>query len=86
MLTTSGIPGAAPAVLWRAAAFVQSMAHALLRKARRIDALLAARKRRRDDPQALAAMSDYELRDLGLHRLDVPQVAAGLRTLREDFR
>jgi uncharacterized protein YjiS (DUF1127 family) len=85
-MTTPGIPGAAPADLWRAAASVQSMAHALLRKARLIDALLAARKRRREDLQALAAMSDYELRDLGLHRLDVPQVAAGLHTVREDFR
>ena len=36
----------------------------------RLDGWLAARRRRADDLQALAAMSDYELRDLGLHRLD----------------
>lgn len=38
-----------------------------------MDAWFAARRRRADDLQALAQMSDYELRDLGLHRLDTLQ-------------
>jgi len=45
---------------------VQALVRALLA----VDAWLAARRQRADDLQALAQMSDYELRDLGLHRLD----------------
>lgn len=45
---------------------VQALVGALLA----VDAWLAARRQRAEDLQALARMSDYELRDLGLHRLD----------------
>lgn len=45
---------------------VQALVGALLA----VDAWLAARRQRAADLQALAQMSDYELRDLGLHRLD----------------
>ena len=45
---------------------VQALVGALLA----VDAWLAARPQRSLDLRTLAQMSDYELRDLGLHRLD----------------
>ena len=44
-----------------------------------IDAWYAARRRRAEDWRALAQMSDYELRDLGLHRLDATSAGAAFR-------
>ena len=46
-------------VVWKAG-------HWLLRTARRLDAWLAARAKARDDARCLQAMSDRELRDIGI--------------------
>jgi uncharacterized protein YjiS (DUF1127 family) len=44
--------------------------------ARRVDAWLALRKRAADDLDALAAMSERELRDIGVSRASIHAIAA----------
>ena len=53
--------------------------HALLAIARSIDAWLAARQRAAQDLDALASMSDRELRDIGMNRASTHFVALGGR-------
>jgi uncharacterized protein YjiS (DUF1127 family) len=48
------------------AALVWKAGHWLRRSARRMDAWLAARERARQDSQSLEAMTDRELRDIGI--------------------
>ena len=57
----------APATfIWKAAEALRAGADALHRSAQRLDAWLAARAKSSDDRDALRAMSERELRDIGL--------------------
>ena len=53
------------------------LAETVVRKARAVDAWLAARRRASQDRDDLAAMSDRELCDIGLSRASVDAAAAG---------
>ena len=62
------------------------LVHALIGALLAVDAWCAARRQRAEDLRALAQMSDYELRDLGLHRLDAMSGGALLESQHREMR
>jgi len=65
-MTTYMTRHAAATFLWKAAAILRAGADALHGNAQRLDAWLAARAKASDDRDALCAMSERELRDIGI--------------------
>jgi len=63
--------------LYRLALFTRGIARRLMAAARQLDQRLEARAAGAAALRDLAAMSDYELRDIGLRRWDVDSVAKG---------
>ena len=78
-MTTYIARHAAATVIWKTAEALQSGAHALHRAAERIDQWLVARANAREDREALRAMSEHELRDIGLRATHVD--GRSIRTL-----
>jgi uncharacterized protein YjiS (DUF1127 family) len=79
-MSTSSPSTAAAAPLPRSPAALAAALCALRTFVQRADAWLAARKRAREDRRTLAAMSDRELRDIGIDRGSVAAVADGAWT------
>jgi uncharacterized protein YjiS (DUF1127 family) len=65
------------AALYRLAAYLQAGARNLRTAARRLDTWLESRRLGAAARQALSEMSDRELRDIGLVRADIEDVANG---------
>jgi len=84
-MDASGMQHTAPAAVARMAAPLQRAAQALANVAQHLEAWLARRQRTAADLQTLANMSDYELRDVGLHRLDTLESGRALRTTVDNF-
>ena len=63
--------------LYRLARFARAITRPLMTTARQLDQWLAARAERAASRRDLTAMSDYELKDIGLRRWDVEEVARG---------
>ena len=70
-MNTGSARHAPAALLLQIADVLHDAAVALVRIAGALDARLAARKAEADSWQALAQLSDRELRDIGLNRFDV---------------
>lgn len=84
-MNTTTLPLAAAGTRTRPVAssrLLQALVGALLA----LDAWCAARRRRSDDMALLAQMSDYELRDVGLHRLDTLSDGALFQSGRMEMR
>ena len=61
----------------RSAAFLYALAHNLGAAAKRLDSWLEVRRRATTTRRALSEMTDRELRDIGLTRFDIEDVATG---------
>ena len=68
-------PATAP--LYQLAAFLRSAEHRLFASATRLDAWLAQRRTAKRARRDLGAMSDWELKDIGITRVDVERVSWG---------
>jgi len=79
MLGTScdSSPHPATAALYWLAAFLRSAEHRIRGCATRFDAWLEARRTARQARRDLSSMSDRELRDIGITRVDVERVSWG---------
>lgn len=67
----------APGTLSRLALTAIAAAQALYAAAEALDAWLARRRRASEDRDALASMSERELRDIGVSRGSTDEIAAG---------
>ena len=63
--------------LYQLAAFLRSAEHRLHASATRLDVWLAERRAARTARRDLSAMSDRELKDIGITRVDVERVSWG---------
>ena len=68
-------PATAP--LYGLAAFLRSAEHLIRASATRLDAWLAGRRTATRARRDLSAMSDWELKDIGITRVDVERVSWG---------
>ena len=76
-MTSDAIRHAQAIALYRAAELMFALGRRLVQAARRLDAWLEERRVRRAARVQLDAMSERELRDIGLSRADVDSVARG---------
>ena len=65
------------AALYQLAAFLRSAEHRLRASATRLDARLVDRRAARTARRDLSSMSDRELKDIGITRVDVERVSWG---------